>query len=151
MRVIVGQKWIPTSYPCIKMKDLKKPWPVWLKTDYSGMLKASKAYTADKRISIQLCQSKRSLILLDYEQRSTLTALPAVVMKYQNQKNIMYWVHDIVRHDGSSYNRIKKCYWLWSHSVRKKEGSTAAWWRKFSTNVTLPWDSRLALSPACLR
>ncbi len=78
------------------------------KTDYSGMLKASKAYTADKKEYQFNYANPNDPNLVRLRTTFNLDSIAGSGNEISKIKNIMYWVHDIVRHDGSSYNPDQK-------------------------------------------
>ncbi|MDN5552828.1 transglutaminase-like domain-containing protein [Prevotella sp.] len=78
------------------------------KTDYLGILKASQAYTADKKEYQFKYANPNDTNLVRLRTIFNLDSIAGCGNEIAKIKNIMYWVHDIVSHDGSSNNPAQK-------------------------------------------
>ena len=78
------------------------------KTDYSGMLKASQAYTADKKEYQFNYANPNDTNLVRLRTTFNLDSIAGCGNEISKIKNIMYWVHDIVPHDGNANNPTQK-------------------------------------------
>ena len=78
------------------------------KTDYEGMLKASQAYTADKKEYQFNYANPNNPNLVRLRTTFNLDSIAGCGNEISKIKNIMYWVHDIVPHDGTSNNPKSK-------------------------------------------
>lgn len=78
------------------------------KTDYEGMLKASQAYTVDKKAYQFYYANPNDLNLVRLRTTFNLDSIAGCGNEISKIKNIMYWVHDIVPHDGISRNPKSK-------------------------------------------
>lgn len=78
------------------------------KTDYEGMLKASQAYTVDKKAYQFYYANPNDSNLVRLRTTFNLDSIAGCGNEISKIKNIMYWVHDIVPHDGISRNPKSK-------------------------------------------
>lgn len=78
------------------------------KTDYSGMLKVSQAYTADKKEYQFNYANPNDTNLVRLRTTFNLDSIAGCGNEISKIKNIMYWVHDIVPHDGNANNPTQK-------------------------------------------
>ena len=78
------------------------------KTDYSGILKASQTYRADKKEYQFYYANPNDTNLVRLRTTFNLDSIAGCGNEISKIKNIMYWVHDIVPHDGNSSNPDQK-------------------------------------------
>jgi len=78
------------------------------KTDYERILKASQSYTADKKGYQFYYANPNDTNLVRLRTTFNLDSIAGCGNEISKIKNIMYWVHDIVPHDGISRNPKSK-------------------------------------------